>query len=81
MTIDDDIASKLKIELQKEKGKTFKDIINETLRRGLLAKKQVAAAEPLKLKTYSLKLAASAGNVNFDDIGTLLERIEGANFK
>lgn len=78
LTIDDDVASKLKSEMQKQRGKTFKDIINETLRRGLLAKKEAAEAKPFKLKTYSLK---PVKNVNFDNIGELLEQIEGANFK
>ena len=78
LTIDDDIASKLKIEMQKNGGKTFKDIINETLRRGLVSKKEAAKAKPFKLKTYSLK---TVKNVNFDNIGELLEQIEGANFK
>lgn len=78
LTIDDDVASKLKIELRKEKDKTFKDVVNETLRRGLLAKKAIAAAEPLHLKTYALK---PVRKVNFDNIGELLEQIEGADFK
>ncbi len=78
LTIDDDVALKLKIEIRKEKDKTFKDIINETLRRGLLAKKATVAAETLQLKTYALK---PVRKVNFDNIGELLEQIEGADFK
>jgi len=78
LTIDDDVASKLKIELRKEKDKTFKDIVNETLRRGLLAKKETAEAEPLRLKTYAPK---PVKNISFDNIGELLEQIEGADFK
>jgi hypothetical protein len=78
LTIDDDIASKLKTEMQKQSGKSFKDVVNETLRRGLLAKKEAAKNKPFKLKTYSLK---PLKNVNFDNIGELLEQIEGADFK
>lgn len=78
LTIDDDVAAKLKIEMQKESGKSFKDIVNETLRRGLLSKKEAAQSEPFKLKTYSLK---PVKNVNFDNIGELLEQLEGADFK
>jgi hypothetical protein len=78
LTIDDDVASKLKIELRKEKDKTFKEIVNETLRRGLLAKKVAAETKPLRLKTYALK---PVRKVSFDNIGELLEQIEGADFK
>lgn len=78
LTIDEDIALKLKIEMQNQGNKSFKEIINETLRRGLIAKKEVAKSIPFELKTYRLE---TNKNVNFDNIGELLEQIEGADFK
>lgn len=78
LTIDEDVAQKLKIEAQNDKGKNFKDIVNETLRRGLLAKRKSTKAKPIELITYSL---TPVKNVSVDNIGELLEQTEGADFK
>ncbi len=78
LTIDDDIISKLKSEAKKQEGKTFKEIVNETLRRGLLAKKEAEKAKPFKVRARALGMREG---FNYDNIGELLEQVEGADFK
>lgn len=74
LTIDDDIALKLKSEA-KRKGKSgsFKEVVNDTLRRGLLAKEEIR--EPLKFEVRSRRMGFREG-LNYDNIGELLEQIE-----
>jgi len=76
LTIEEDVAAKLQKKLKKSVGKTFKDIVNETLRLGLLAENDLKRIE--KFQVRSRALGVNKG-LNYDNIGELIEQIEGAN--
>jgi hypothetical protein len=75
LTIDDDIVLKLKNEVSIAVDKSFKDVVNETLRRGLLAKEKIG--EPARFRVRGRKMGLREG-MNYDNIGELLEQIEDA---
>ncbi len=76
LTIEEDVAAKLQKKLKKSVGKTFKDVVNETLRLGLLAEKNLKPTE--KFRVRSRALGVNKG-LNYDNIGELIEQIEGAS--
>lgn len=74
LTIDNDISTKLKAKLKSSSDKTFKDIVNETLRLGLLAEKNLKKSSNFRVR--SRRLGVIKG-INYDNIGELVEQIEG----
>ena len=72
LTLDDDIAAKLKAEARKS-GEPFKQIVNRVLRTGLNARTQAASVPPYKIKARSL----GSEGFNYDKICELLEEAEG----
>ena len=77
LTLDDDVAAKLNAEMRRS-GKSFKDIVNEFLRIGLNARQELKTSEPFTL--HARKLGTFHG-LNYDNIGELLEQIEGPRHK
>lgn len=75
LTIDDDVAVKLKSEVKKAKDKSFKEIVNETLRLGLIARKDVKQIAAFSVRSRSLGINKG---LNYDNIGELIEQIERA---
>lgn len=69
LTLDDDVASLLKIEARKT-GDPFKQVVNRYLRLGLTASKQ-PARKPFKVKPMNLSLPP------FEKVEELLEYLEG----
>jgi hypothetical protein len=75
LTIDDDVAFGLKKMQEKDPAKSFKEIVNDILRRGLNTKASSAKAknnftiEPLNLGLRE--------DLNFDNIEELLDQLEG----
>lgn len=74
LTIDDDISIKLKAKLKNSENKTFKDIVNETLRLGLLAEKKITESRNFRVRSRPLGVYKG---LNYDSIGELIEQIEG----
>lgn len=74
LTIDDDVAAKLQAKAKTENGKSFKEVVNETLRIGLLA--QSTPSKGTAFKVRSRRMGVRKG-LNYDNIGELLEQIEG----
>jgi hypothetical protein len=72
LTLDDDVAAKLKA-LSRRTGRAFRDVVNETLRRGLVTPAP-QAREPFRVKARDLGLRPG---IDLDNIGELLDRIEG----
>jgi hypothetical protein len=74
LTLDDDVAAKLKAESRRT-GRPFKDVVNETLRRGLTSRRVTGSRQPFKVKARDL------GNLrpglSLDNIAGLLEQVEG----
>jgi hypothetical protein len=77
LTIDEDIAAKLKSEVQK-RGLPFKQIVNETLRRGLVAEREARTAGKFRVKARNLGLRPG---LEYDNIGDLIEQIEGPHHR
>ena len=73
LTIEEDVAAKLQKKLKKSIGKTFKDVVNETLRLGLLA--EIELKETEKFQVRSRALGVNQG-LNYDNIGKLIKQIE-----
>ncbi len=78
ITLDEDVEKKLDAEVRRRKGATFKDVVNETLRIGLLTKHELKAGEPFKVKAHPMGLVPG---LNYDNIGELVEHLEGATHK
>lgn len=78
LTINDEILTQLKEVARKEKDKSFKDIVNETLRLGLRARREVSAGKPFKIR--SRKMGTYPG-LNYDNIEELLDQVEGVDRK
>ena len=74
LTLDEDVAAKLKAEMRRS-GKSFRDVVNDTLRYGLI-EKRVATRRPFKVEARDL------GNLrpglSLDNVSELLEQIEGS---
>jgi plasmid stability protein len=74
LTLDDDVAAKLKSRARRT-GQPFKDVVNETLRRGLA--ETVAVSRHLPFKVQARDLGRVRPGVSLDNIGELLDRLEG----
>ena len=73
LTLDDDVAAKLDADARKS-GRSFKETVNYYLRLGLNARKQTKPAKPFKVRARAMGLRPG---LSLDNIGELLERIEG----
>lgn len=72
LTIDDRLAQPLK-DLAHRSGKSFKEAVNETLRRGLTAAEALPAAKPYASPSYSMG-SVEAG-IELDKALALAERL------
>lgn len=74
VTLDEDVAEKLRLEARRS-GKPFKQTLNEAVRRGLVVRGSRTSGRVFRVKARDL------GNLRpgiaLDDIGGLLDRIEG----
>lgn len=73
LTIDEDIVAKLNAEMRRS-GKSFKETVNEFLRIGLALRKELRSTEPFKVRARELGVQPG---LNYDNIGDLLEHLEG----
>jgi predicted CopG family antitoxin len=72
LTLDNDVAAKLKEEM-KRSGKSFKDTVNRVLRNGLnIPKKRKVEPFIVNPKGFMPRIT-----IDYDNIGELLEQIEG----
>lgn len=77
LTLDDDVARKLKDEVR-QSGKSFRETVNEYLRRGLNARSEVKGVPPFKVRARDL---GSRPGLPYENIGDLLEQLEGPAHK
>jgi Ribbon-helix-helix protein, copG family len=75
LTLDDDLAAKLKAESRRE-GRPLREIVNETLRRGLASRR--AAAKPQTFRITARDLGNLRPGLCLDDVAGLIEQVEGA---
>ncbi|MDW6023749.1 hypothetical protein SAZ10_18535 [Mesorhizobium sp. BAC0120] len=74
LTLDDDVAAKLKAESHRS-GRSFRDVVNETLRHGLAGKRSTATRGPFKIKVRDL--GELKPGISLDNVAELIEQIEG----
>ena len=73
LTLDDDIAAKIKAEMRRS-GKSFKETVNEFLRIGMAMQRELKNADRFRVRARSLGVVAG---LNYDNIGELLEQLDG----
>jgi hypothetical protein len=74
LTLDEDVAAKLKAEARRT-GRPFREIVNETLRRGLASRRVAGRREPFKAVVRDL--GELRPGLSLDNIGELIEQVEG----
>ncbi len=72
LTLDDDVAAKLKEEMASS-GSSFKETVNQVLRRGLNPADGRAAVKPFVVRGRALE---ALPGVSYDNIGELLQQID-----
>ena len=74
LTLDEDVAAKLKAESRRS-GRAFRDVVNETLRRGLASQRAVATKHAFKVAARDL--GRLQPGLSLDNVAELIERVEG----
>jgi hypothetical protein len=74
LTLEKDVATRLKAEAQRS-GRPFKDVVNECLRQGLAQRSPARAPSRFSVKTRDF--GGSRPGVSLDNIGELLQQVEG----
>jgi hypothetical protein len=74
LTLDDDVAAKLRATARRS-GAPFREVVNETLRRGLASAPGPRSRVPFTVKARDL--GPLKPGVRLDNIGALLEQVEG----
>lgn len=74
LTLDEDVAAKLKAEARRT-GRSFKDTVNEALRRALLQAPRPPAQGPFRVVTRDL--GGLRPGLSLDSVADLLEQVEG----
>jgi len=74
LTLDDEVAAKLRAEARKT-DRSFRETVNEALRRGLAAPRAAAVRQPFAVKARDL--GELRAGLSLDNLGDLLERVEG----
>jgi plasmid stability protein len=75
LTLDDDVAAKLKAESRRS-GRPFREVVNEILRRGLAG--QPAAKRRPAFKITARDLGDPKPGLSLDNVAELIEQVEGA---
>jgi hypothetical protein len=76
LTLDEDVAAKLKAE-SRRLDRSFRDVVNETLRRGLATSPTRASARPL-FKVSARDFGNLRPGLSVDNVAELLEQVEGS---
>jgi hypothetical protein len=74
LTLDEDVAAKLKAE-SRRLGRPFREIVNETLRRGLAARRATAPRKVFSITPRDL--GDLKPGLSLDNIAELIEQVEG----
>ncbi len=77
LTLDEDVAAKLKAEVRRT-GHSLKQVVNEVLRRGMNTPLPALTQKPFPILARDLGLRPG---YSLDNIGELLEQIEGPLYK
>ena len=74
LTLDDDVAAKLKEEARAT-GKPLKEVVNESIRLGLQAKTQKPK------RTFKVRNIGARIGMNFTNVERMLQQIEGPDYR
>ena len=74
LTLDPDVAAKLRSKARRT-GRPFKEVVNDALRSGLQSDGDQVRRSAFAVKTRDL--GRLARGLNIDNVGDLLERLEG----
>jgi hypothetical protein len=74
LTLDDDIYAKLDAEARKS-GESYKKVVNDLLRQALLSRCHAKTSKILKVHSRPL---GRRPDLNYDNIGELIQRLEGS---
>ena len=72
LTLDDDIAARLQLAARRT-GRSFRDVVNETLRNGL----QQSTPPRTSFRVISRDMGAARPGVSLDNIAEMVESLEG----
>jgi predicted transcriptional regulator len=75
LTLDDDVAARLQAEARRTR-RPFKAVVNERLRMALAQSAAVQKRKPFKVEPRAM--GGPPAGLSYDDVGSLLEDIEGA---
>ena len=75
LTLDDDVAAKLKAESRRA-GRPFREIVNETLRRGLTSRRLTVQRQAFNAKVRDL--GDLKPGLSLDSVAELIEHVEGS---
>ena len=75
LTLDDDVAARLQSKARRS-GRPFREVVNETLRRGLATTPAGRARVPFTVKARDL--GATAPGLDLNNVADLLDRVEGS---
>ena len=73
VTLDPDVAAKVKAEMRRT-GRSFKEVLNSMVRKGAVQSSEKEEKEPFRVQARNL---GHRPGLNYDNIGELLEQIEG----
>jgi len=74
LTLDDDVAAKLKAAARRS-GHSFRDVVNDMLRRGLMSAKAAPSQRTFKVKPRDF--GEMAAGLSLDSAAKLIEHVEG----
>lgn len=77
VTIDDDVATELQAEMSRQRCRNFDQLLNDVLRQGLV-RRELAAAKPFRVRARRM---GKVQGLNYNNMGELLEYLEGAKHK
>lgn len=77
LTLDDDVAAKLKAAVRRT-GRSFRDVVNDALRRGLMTAPRAARE---RFRVHARSLGGLRPGLSLDNVGDLLERVEGPDHR
>ena len=75
LTLDDDVAARLQAEALRS-GRPFKAVVNEHLRAALAQRRALKACPPFRVEPRHL--GGPLPGLSYDDVGALLDEVEGA---
>jgi hypothetical protein len=78
ITLDTDVAEALQVEMRRRRTNNFKETVNEALRRGLRVRRELSSSKPFRVRARRM---GNKPGLNYDNIGELVQQLEGASHK